>query len=166
MKYLRENPLALILTKNNRTSFSKISLYAFCLIMMFNLACSHKFVKLENTMNAKIINMTLCVKLYNKDKMEKFTVYAQVDRENMHAILDGIGKFDKYVFHMDINGDKFYFEDYVNKEKKSGILEEFEEAPLTQNAVFKEIDISKPQPIIFKSDKQDVRIEIVVKEQK
>ncbi|MCX6112261.1 MAG: hypothetical protein NTY22_03110 [Proteobacteria bacterium] len=117
-------------------------------------------------MNAKIINMTLCVKLYNKDKMEKFTVYAQVDRENMHAILDGIGKFDKYVFHMDINGDKFYFEDYVNKEKKSGILEEFEEAPLTQNAVFKEIDISKPQPIIFKSDKQDVRIEIVVKEQK
>ena len=132
---------------------------------MFNLACSHKFIKLENKNNAKITNQTLCIKIYTGDDVEKFTVYAQSDRENKRATLDGVGKFDKYVFHMEINKNNFYFEDLINKEKKSGKLEEFYLVPLTEKDIFEEVDITKPQPLIFKSESKKTRLEIRVKEQ-
>ena len=132
---------------------------------MFNLACSHKFIKLENKTNSKITNQKLCIKIYTGDNVEKFTVYAQSDKENRRATLDGVGKFDKYVFHMEINKDNFYFEDFINKEKKSGKLEEFYLVPLTEKDIFEEVDITKPQPIIFKSESKNTRLEILVKEQ-
>ena len=157
MKYLKEAQRVSIL--------KRISLCFLSLGLLFNLACSHKFVKLESPVNAKITNLTLCVKLHTGDNVEKFTVYAQVDKENRRAILDGVGKFDKYVFHMDINKDNFYFEDLVNKEKKSGKLEEFEPMPLKEKDIFEEVDIKKPQPIIFTSDKKGTKLEIRVKEQ-
>ena len=156
MKYQKEALRALIL----RSSRLLLSLG-----LMLNLACSHKFVKLENTKNAKITNQVLCIKIYTDDTVEKFTVYAQADRENKRATLDGIGKFDKYVFHMDINKDNFYFEDLINKEKKSGKLEEFDPVPLTEKDIFEEVDITKPQPIIFRSESKNTRLEITVKEQ-
>ena len=163
MRYLKEDLLALI-SKSKRTCGPQY----FCLILLFllfNSACSHKFVKLETAKNAKVINMTLKMKLYRDGDVEKLTVYAQADRESKHAILDGLGKFNKYVFHMDISKDTFYFEDYITNEKQSGRLKDFDIIPLTQEDVFEKVDISKPQPIVFSSIDKSIRVEITVQEQ-
>ncbi|MEI6079602.1 MAG: hypothetical protein WCQ53_03065 [bacterium] len=163
MRYLKEDLQAWIL-KSKRA----ITPRYFCLILLlllFNSACSHKFVKLETAKNAKVINMTLKMKIYRNGDVEKLTVYAQADRESKHAILDGLGKFDKYVFHMDISKDSFCFEDYINNEKQSGQLKDFDIIPLTQEDVFEKVDISKPQPIVFNSADKSIRVEITVKEQ-
>ena len=133
--------------------------------VMFSSACSHKFTKLESSKNTKIINQVLKVKVYKGDTLERLTIYTQVDRSNRHAILDGTGKFGKYVFHMEINGNKYYFEDYVNKEKKDGRLEEFDIVSLKQDDIFERMDIRRPQPIIFTSNEKNIKVEITVKEQ-
>ena len=108
MKYQKEVLRALISKSRKLFSSSKSVLCLLSLGLMFNLACSHKFIKLENKNNAKITNQTLCIKIYTGDDVEKFTVYAQSDRENKRATLDGVGKFDKYVFHMEINKNNIY----------------------------------------------------------
>jgi hypothetical protein len=133
---------------------------------LFSSACSHKFAKLETSKDSRIINQVLKVKIYKDDDIQRLTIYTQVDRNSKRAILDGTGKFDKYVFHMEINRDKYYFEDYINGDKKDGRLDEFDLVSLKQDDIFERIDIKKSQPITFRSDKNNVRVEITVQEQR
>jgi hypothetical protein len=150
-------------SRANITTF--LSITAFLSLTLFTSACSHKFAKLETSKNTKIINQTLKVKIYKNDSIDKLTIYTQVDRDNKRAILDGTGKFDKYVFHMEIEGNKYYFEDYINNEKKDGRLEDFDLVSLKQDDIFERIDINRPQPIIFTSNEKNIKVEITVKEQ-
>lgn len=142
-------------------------------LLMLNGACSHKFAKLEASRDIQIIEQVLKVKIYKDGDLNKLTVYTQVDRKNKRAILDGTGKFDKYIFHMEVNGDRYYFVDHINNQTKDGTLNEFDFAPLSSDDIFSRIDISRPQPIVFDNDGKSsngdpgsIRMEITVQEQR
>lgn len=164
MKFQKEALLVSIL-KNRKITY-KAAIISACILAISNFSCSHKFVKMERTEHSDVIEQELLLKIYNRDKIDKLTVYSQIDRKRKLAILDAVGKFDKYVFHMEINGDQFYLEDHINKKNKKGSLHEFNLIPLKNSDIFEKIDIELPQPIIFKNQSDEVTVEIFVKRQK
>lgn len=164
MKYLKEALLVPIL-KNKLLYHKTAIIITFTILSILLSSCSHKFVKLDTENNNKVIEQELLLKIHHGNKLDKVTVYAQIDRNRKVAILDGVGKFDKYVFHMEIRGNQFYLDDHINNEKKSGSLDEFDLLPLKGDDVFEKIDIKLPQPIIFKDKDNKNIIEIFVKKQ-
>lgn len=164
MKDQKEALLVLIL--KNKKLLYKATIISVCILSVLNFSCSHKFIKLGKTGDGNIIEQELTLKIHNKDKIDKITVYSQIDREKKLAILDGIGKLDTYVFHLEINGEQFYLEDHINKKKQKGSLHEFNIIPLKNIDLFEKIDIKQPQPIILKNEKDEITVEIFVKKQK
>ena len=133
-----------------------------CLDLIFS-SCSHKFVKLEQQKESKIIEQVVKVKIYSNGNIDKLTIYTQVDRAGQRAILNGVGSLDKHVFALEVKQDSYVLKDLVNKKEEVGKLTEFSVIPLETDLIFKKIDIKNKQPIIFENN--DTRLEITVIEQ-
>lgn len=127
-------------------------------------SCSHKFTKLEPYAGSEIIEQVLKVKTYSNKNIERFTIYTQVDRQKQKALLNGVGKLDKHIFSLEVDRDKYFLKDLINKKEEKGLLREFKLIPLDTDLIFKKIDINNKQPIIFEDN--DTRIELRVIEQK
>jgi hypothetical protein len=127
-------------------------------------SCSHKFAKLEPYDGSPTIEQILKLKIYSNEDIEHLTIYAQLDRQKQRALLNGVGKLDKHVFSLEIDGDRYILKDLINKKEEKGLLSEFKLIPLDTDLIFKKIDIKNKQPIIFEDD--DTRIELRVIEQK
>ena len=102
----------------------------------------------------------------NKEEKNRLTIYASVNREKKQAILDGVGKFDKHVFTIEVKNNSYSFIDHLNHKQESGLLKDFDIVPLDEETLFAKIDIKNKQPIIIEDKEKDLYVEITVLEQR
>ena len=129
-------------------------------------SCAHNFDHRNITSYKGTIEQVLKVKITNKNEKDKLTVYASVNREKKQAILDGVGKFDKHVFTLEVKADSYLFTDHINNKQQTGLLKDFELVPLDEDTLFTKIDIKNQQPIIIEDKEKELYVEITVLEQK
>jgi len=148
-----------------RSKSSKTTLLLLILAISIFSSCAHNFQRIDIKKEGETVIQTLKVRSYHDGEKEKFTVYSQINRNTMHAILEGIGNFDKHIFTLEVIKDKYNFVDYVNGKTEQGYLKEFTRVPLDTKTIFNKIDIKEPQPITIVNEKENVRLEITVLEQ-
>jgi len=129
-------------------------------------SCAHNFNHREVKSYQGTIEQVLKVKITHKKEKEKLTVYASVNREKKQAILDGVGKFDKHVFTLEVKANGYSFTDHINNKQENGLLKDFEFVPLDEETLFTKIDINNKQPIIIENKEKALYIEITVLEQR
>jgi hypothetical protein len=129
-------------------------------------SCAHNFDHRNVSAYQGTIEQVLKVKITNNDKKDKLTIYASVNREKKQAILDGVGKFDKHVFTLEVKTNNYLFTDHINNKQEAGLLKDFEIVPLDQETLFTKIDINNTQPIIIENKEKNLYVEINVLEQR
>jgi hypothetical protein len=145
---------------------SKISFIFIVPLLIATFSCAHNFDHRKVSSDRGTIEQVLKLKIKNKDEKNKLTVYASVNREKKKAILDGVGKFDKHVFTLDIRSNNYLFTDHINNKQETGLLKDFEIVPLDEETLFTKIDINNTQPIIIENKEKGLHIEIMVLEQR
>lgn len=131
------------------------------LILLFS--CSQKY--LYET-DKDYINQKLQVTIKNinniKNKTENFIVYTSINRKEKRALLNGVGKFDKHIFTLEVINKKYNFINHIERTKESGDIENFKEIILDKDFLFNKLDIKEKQPIIL----NEGNLIIFIKEQK
>jgi hypothetical protein len=135
-------------------------------LLIFLFSCAHTFDHLKVNAYQGTIEQVLKVKITNKNEKNKLTIYASVNRGKKQAILDGVAKFDKHVFTLEVKANNYSFTDHINNKQETGQLKEFELVPLDQETLFTKIDINNTQPIIIENKEKELYVEITVLEQR
>jgi hypothetical protein len=128
-------------------------------------SCAHNFDHRNINSYKGTIEQTLKVKIKNNDDVNHLTVYASINREKRHAVLDGVGKLDKHVFTLEVKNGSYFFKDYVNNKEETGNLKDFDLVPLDEEMLFVKIDKNSAQPIIIDNPSKELYVEIKVIEQ-
>ena len=138
----------------------KSSLLLFASTFFFG--CSHSFNKIKITSTGKVITQILKLKITHPEGKEKLEVYCQINRKKEEANLEGLGRFNKHVFTLNIIGNKYSFKDHVNNKKNTGLLEDFSLFPISKKFIFSKLDIKNAQPIIITNSKKKLHVSITV----
>ncbi|MFH1223670.1 MAG: hypothetical protein V1647_04940 [Pseudomonadota bacterium] len=144
---------------------SLLTLFLPLLLVSVLTSCAHNFQKIDTKKEGETVYQKLKVYFIHDGEKEKLTVYSQINRSHLHAILDGVGKLDKHVFTMEIQKNEYRFIDHINGNTERGLLNEFSRMPLDDNTIFKMLDIKNPQPIVIVNKEGNARLEITVLEQ-
>ncbi|MBN1114890.1 MAG: hypothetical protein JXA66_06080 [Oligoflexia bacterium] len=137
--------------------------YLICIVLLCS--CAHRPQTAEIQCGGRIIKQKLKIKIYDREKTNRLTVYTQISRENRIAVFNGIGSFNRHVFKLEISGNTFNFEEYIDNTHSSGNLSEFKMLPVNSELIFKKLDISQKQPIEIVSKNGSLRALITVLEQ-
>lgn len=145
---------------------NKISFIFIVPLLTVIFSCAHNFDHRNINSDQGTIEQVLKVKITNKDDKNKLTIYASVNRGKKKAILDGVGKFDKHVFTLEVKANNYLFTDHINNKQETGLLKNFDIVPLDEETLFTKIDINNKQPIIIENREKELYIEITVLEQR
>jgi len=128
-------------------------------------SCAHTFDHKTVSSYQGTIEQVLRVRIKNKDSKEKLTVYASINREKRQAIFDGVGKFDKHVFTLEVKNGSYFFKDHMNDKEESGKIKDFDIIPLDEETLFVKLDKNSPQPIKLEEPSKELYVEIWVVDQ-
>ena len=141
------------------------SKYLIISISLLIASCAHNFDhRLINSYQGTLAQ-TLKVKIKQNNDTQRLTVYTSINKLRKEAVLEGVGKFDKHVFTMEISNGEYTFKDHINNKEEHGAIKDFELVPLDERTLFTRIDKNQPQPIIISSPEKNIRVDITVTEQ-
>lgn len=141
------------------------SLILYSFIALFFASCAHKFDHSKVASYSGTIKQVLKVKIKQNNNTERLTIYSTVNRTKKQAMLDGVGRFDKHIFTLNVKNGTYTFKDHINKESSEGRINDFEIIPLDEEILFTKIDKNNAQPIIVENNKRNIMVEITVLEQ-